>query len=62
MAKRFIISEEERSNIRSRYGLINEQPRQLSGQEVFELQTQRYAICGGLLRQKGPQNAFKVSK
>lgn len=25
MAKRFIISEEERSNIRSRYGLINEQ-------------------------------------
>ena len=39
MAKRFIISEEERSNIRSRYGLINEQPMQLSGQEVFELQT-----------------------
>jgi peptidoglycan hydrolase-like protein with peptidoglycan-binding domain len=39
MAKRFIISEEERSNIRSRYGLINEQPIQLSSQEVFELQT-----------------------
>ena len=39
MAKRFIISEEERSDIRSRYGLINEQRIQLSGQEVFELQT-----------------------
>jgi hypothetical protein len=39
MAKRFIISEEERSNIRSRYGLVNEQRVQLSGQEVFELQT-----------------------
>jgi murein L,D-transpeptidase YcbB/YkuD len=38
MAKRFIISEEERSDIRSRYGLITEQ-NQLSGQEVFELQT-----------------------
>lgn len=38
MAKRFIISEEERSNIRSKYGLITEQ-NQLSGQEVFELQT-----------------------
>ena len=25
MAKRFIISEEERSDIRSRYGLVNEQ-------------------------------------
>ena len=39
MTKRFIISEEERSDIRSRYGLINEQRIQLSGQEVFELQT-----------------------
>jgi murein L,D-transpeptidase YcbB/YkuD len=38
MAKRFIISEEERSDIRSKYGLITEQ-NQLSGQEVFELQT-----------------------
>jgi peptidoglycan hydrolase-like protein with peptidoglycan-binding domain len=38
MAKRFIISEEERSDIRSKYGLITEQI-QLSGQEVFELQT-----------------------
>ena len=39
MTKRFIISEEERSDIRSRYGLVNEQRVQLSGQEVFELQT-----------------------
>ena len=39
MAKRFIISEEERSDIRSRYGLVNEQRTQLSGQEIFELQT-----------------------
>ena len=39
MAKRFIISEEERSDIRSRYGLIKEQRKQLSVQEVFELQT-----------------------
>ena len=38
MAKRFIISEEEKSDIRSKYGLITEQ-NQLSGQEVFELQT-----------------------
>jgi peptidoglycan hydrolase-like protein with peptidoglycan-binding domain len=38
MAKRFIISEEEKRDIRSRYGLVNEQL-QLSGQEVFELQT-----------------------
>ena len=38
MAKRFIISEEERSDIRFKYGLITEQ-NQLSGQEVFELQT-----------------------
>jgi hypothetical protein len=39
MAKRFIISEEERSDIRSRYGLVNEQRMQLTGQEIFELQT-----------------------
>jgi len=39
MAKRFIITEEEKNDIRSRYGLVNEQPRELSGQEVFELQT-----------------------
>lgn len=38
MTKRFIISEEEKRDIRSRYGLVNEQL-QLSGQEVFELQT-----------------------
>ncbi len=38
MTKRFIISEEEKKDIRSKYGLVNEQI-QLSGQEVFELQT-----------------------
>ena len=38
MAKKFIISEEEKRDIRSRYGLVSEQI-QLSGQEVFELQT-----------------------
>jgi murein L,D-transpeptidase YcbB/YkuD len=38
MAKRFIISEDEKKDIRSIYGLVNEQI-QLSGQEVFELQT-----------------------
>jgi peptidoglycan hydrolase-like protein with peptidoglycan-binding domain len=38
MAKRFVITEEEKSNIRSIYGLVTEQ-NQLSGQEVFELQT-----------------------
>jgi peptidoglycan hydrolase-like protein with peptidoglycan-binding domain len=38
MSKRFIITEQEKNEIRSKYGLINEQL-QLSGQEVFELQT-----------------------
>ena len=38
MTKRFIISEEEKRDIRSKYGLVNEQI-QLSDQEVFELQT-----------------------
>jgi hypothetical protein len=37
MGKRLIISEQEKNDIRSRYGLINEQL-QLDGQEVFELQ------------------------
>lgn len=39
MGKRLIISEQEKNDIRSRYGLINEQELQLDGQEVFELQT-----------------------
>ena len=38
MGKRLIISEQEKNDIRSRYGLINEQL-QLDSQEVFELQT-----------------------
>ena len=39
MGKRLIISEQEKYDIRSRYGLINEQELQLDSQEVFELQT-----------------------
>ena len=39
MGKRLIISEQEKNDIRSRYGLINEQKLQLDSQEVFELQT-----------------------
>ena len=38
MSKRFIISEEERSDIRSRYGLVNEQqetPEQKKGLQRF---------------------------
>jgi peptidoglycan hydrolase-like protein with peptidoglycan-binding domain len=38
MAKRFIISEEERNDIRSRYGLLNEQqetPEQKKGLQCF---------------------------
>ena len=35
MAKRFIISEEERSDIRSKYGLINEQ---MNSQKPIEVQ------------------------
>ena len=38
MAKRFIISEEEKNDIRSRYGLVNEQqetPEQKKGYNVF---------------------------
>ena len=34
MAKRFIISEEERSDIRSRYGLVNEQMNQQKAVDV----------------------------
>jgi hypothetical protein len=39
MGKRLIISEQEKNDIRSRYGLINEQELQLDSQEIFELQT-----------------------